>query len=112
MNRSLGRYREYVDSALWGWNNAWPKPSFRDWAIKAELDSINCPLLALQGIDEEYGTLEQVYGIKRKLAHCEVAELPGCGHSAHRDQADEVIRIVSDFMPGQQQAALRQQVSA
>ncbi len=109
----LAPYHEDVDSAFWGWNNDWLSPLFRDWTIAQELRAIACPLLALQGIDDEYGTLEQVCGIRREVGHCEVAVLGDCGHTAHRDQPGEVIRLTSDFMHRQrQQAVARQQVHA
>jgi predicted alpha/beta-hydrolase family hydrolase len=54
--------------------------------------------VAVQGIDDEYGTLEQVYGIARRVEQTEVVEMTDCGHSPHRDQAREMIRIATGFM--------------
>jgi pimeloyl-ACP methyl ester carboxylesterase len=45
----------------------------------------------VQGLDDEYGTLEQIHGIKRVLPHTQLLELPNCGHSPHRDQPDALI---------------------
>ena len=39
-------------------------PAFRNWYIEAEIQAIRCPLLAVQGLDDEYGTLEQIRGIR------------------------------------------------
>jgi hypothetical protein len=52
--------------------------SFREWSIKDEITTILCPLLALQGVDDEYGTLRQIQQIKRHLkqSECRVAGLP------------------------------------
>ena len=58
----------------------------------------NGPLLAVQGVDDEYGTLEQVLGIARRVAQTEVVELADCGHSPHRDQTQELIRIATGFV--------------
>ena len=63
------------------WNDIWLNPEFRSWNIEAELAAIRCRLLAIQGIQDEYGTLEQIHGIARRLPQAEVVELPGCGHS-------------------------------
>jgi hypothetical protein len=45
--------------------------SFREWSIKGEITTILCPLLALQGVDDEYGTLRQIQQIKRHLKQSE-----------------------------------------
>ncbi len=94
----LAKYHNDPDSAFWGWNNIWLHPEFLDWSIEDEIAEIRCPLLAVQGIDDEYGTLEQVHGIARRLAQTEVVELADCGHSPHRDQAQQLIRVVTGFM--------------
>ena len=98
LKQKLGRYHADADSAFWGWNDIWLLPAFRDWTIEAEIESIECPLLAVQGIDDEYGTLEQVDGIARRVAQCQVVKLADCGHSAHRDQPEKLIRRVAGFI--------------
>jgi len=105
----LERYHADPDSAFRGWNDIWLSPSFRDWSIVAELDSIRCPLLAVQGVDDEYGTLEQIRGIARRVAHAQLLELPCCGHSPQRDQPDELLREAACFLArnGVSPAALR-----
>lgn len=82
----LARYHDDVDSAFFGWNDVWLSPAFRHWSIVAELAAIRCPLLAIQGEEDEYGTLAQVYGIQQVLPATLVLALPQCGHSPHRDQ--------------------------
>ena len=94
----LARHHDNPDSAFWGWNDIWLSPSFRDWSIEGEIGAIDCPLLAIQGLDDEYGTLEQVRGIARRVPQTRLLELPGCGHSPHRDQPEAVIRAVGSFM--------------
>ena len=66
------------------------------YAIRSyyEIASIRCPLLAVQGLDDEYGTLEQIRGIARRVPHTELLELPDCGHSPHRDQPERLIAAV------------------
>ena len=91
LRQRLARYHDDPDSAFWGWNQIWLHPPFRQWTIEEQIKSITCPLLAVQGLDDEYGTLEQVRGIARRLPHTQLLELPGCGHSPHRDQPAAVI---------------------
>lgn len=102
--KKLGRYHQDPDSAFWGWNDIWLKPSFRDWTIENLLSTITCPVLAVQGIDDQYGTMAQIHGIKDALPNTQLLELPECGHSPHRDQADQLISAVTSFFTNQKQS--------
>ncbi|MCC7459214.1 MAG: alpha/beta hydrolase [Nitrospira sp.] len=101
----LTRHHDDADSAFWGWNNVWLDPRFEHWNIEAELAPIGCPLLAIQGVDDEYGTLEQIHAIARRLPRAELLELPRCGHSPHRDQPDAVIAAVQRFVATRRRGA-------
>lgn len=94
----LGRYHADVDSAFWGWNRIWLHPPFRDWNIEPELDGIRCPVLAMQGIDDEYGTLAQIRGIAQRVPGTKLVEIPDCGHSPHRDQPEQAIVAAVSFI--------------
>jgi pimeloyl-ACP methyl ester carboxylesterase len=98
LRQGLARYHDDPDSAFGGWCGAWLDPAFRSWSIESELASIRCPVLAVQGVDDEYGTLEQVRGIARRVPGTELLELPGCGHSPHRDRPDALIGAVARFV--------------
>jgi len=102
----LLRHHADVDSAFRGWCQIWLDPEFRDWNIEALLPAIRCPILVVQGHDDEYGTLEQVESIRRALPNTEVLVLHNCGHSAHLDQAAAVLEAARQFVdridPGQQ----------
>jgi len=94
----LAKYHDDPDSAFWGWNRIWLAPEFRDWSLENEIGAIRCPLLAVQGLDDEYGTLKQVLGIASRLPQTELLELPECGHSPHRDQPEKLIKAVTQFI--------------
>ncbi len=94
----LARHHDDPDSAFRGWNGAWLSPAFRRWSLAAELPRLTCPLLAVQGEDDEYGTLEQIRGIARAAPQTELLELPACGHSPHRDQPEALIAAVQRFV--------------
>ena len=98
LRQRLARHHDDPDSAFWGWNDVWLSPAFREWSIEGEVGTIDGPVLAIQGLDDEYGTLEQVRGIARRVPQTRLLELPGCGHSPHRDQPEAVIRAVGSFM--------------
>ena len=98
LRERLNRYHDDVDSAFFGWNDIWLSPTFRSWSIEADLQAIRCPLLALQGEDDEYGSMEQVYGIRRRLPDAVVVPLAHCGHSPHRDQPQLLTEAVAQFV--------------
>jgi pimeloyl-ACP methyl ester carboxylesterase len=94
----LARYHADVDSAFRGWNDIWLDPAFRAWNIEAEIGTLTCPLLVIQGEDDEYGTMAQVEAIARRLPHARVLTLPHCGHSPHRDQPERLIAEAGAFI--------------
>jgi pimeloyl-ACP methyl ester carboxylesterase len=94
----LARYHEDVDSAFFGWNDIWLDPRFRTWSIESMLPAIQCPILAVQGTCDEYGTLAQVEGIRARAPHAEVVVLDDCGHSPHRDRPEALTAAVIDFI--------------
>ena len=98
LRQRLARYHDDPDSAFWGWNCIWLHPPFRDWSIEAEIASITCPLLAVQGVDDEYGTMEQIHRIARRLPQTQLLELADCGHSPHRDQPEQLITASTAFI--------------
>jgi pimeloyl-ACP methyl ester carboxylesterase len=97
LREKLARHHADPDSAFWGWNDIWLHPGFRQWRIDAELANIACALLAVQGVNDGYGTLAQVHGIARKAPQCQVVELAACGHSPHRDQRKLLVEAVQQF---------------
>jgi len=94
----LARHHADVDSAFLGWNRIWLDPDFRDWNIEEYLPRITCPVLAIQGEDDEYGTMEQMRRIGAQVADVELLRLSDCRHSAHRDQPEAVLGAVSRFV--------------
>jgi pimeloyl-ACP methyl ester carboxylesterase len=94
----LSRWHDDVDSAFWGWCNAWLSPAFADWNLRAELCDIRCPVLAIQGEDDEYGTMAQISAIEASVADTERLALARCGHAPHRDQPQAVIDAVKRFL--------------
>jgi len=94
----LARHHDDPDSAFWGWNRIWLHPPFRHWSIEDEIATIACPLLAVQGTDDEYGTLEQIRGIARRVPQTRLFEMAACGHSPQRDQPDALRAAAADFI--------------
>jgi pimeloyl-ACP methyl ester carboxylesterase len=100
----LEPYHQNVDSAFYGWNDAWLDPAFLHWDITTTLESIRRPLLAIQGYDDEYASMQQIDKIKAAVAHAHLVKLPGCRHSPHRDAAEAVNEAIAAFFDAQRTA--------
>ncbi len=98
LRAKLARYHADVDSAFWGWNRIWLDPDFRAWNIEAYLPGISCPVLAIQGEDDEYGTMEQMRRIGAQVRDVELVELEDCRHSPHKDQPEAVLDVITRFV--------------
>lgn len=96
--QKLARYHRDVDKTFWGWNDIWLAPDFRAWNIEAYLPRITCPLLAIQGEDDEYGTTRQLDAIVAGTADADLLLLSDCRHSPHKDQPEAVLKAVSEFL--------------
>ena len=94
----LARHHADRDSAFRGWNDVWLAPEFRDWNVEREIEAIAAPVLAVQGEDDEYGTLEQIRAVARRVPQTELVVLADCGHSPHRDQPDALSATAGRFI--------------
>lgn len=101
LKNKISRHHLHVDPVFYGWNNLWLSPDFGDWNIEAQLPSIQCPVLLIQGANDEYATYAQLRGIQTQIVHAEVLEIPDCGHFPQRDAEALVINAAKVFISGQ-----------
>ena len=94
----LARYHADPDSAFRGWNDIWLDPLFRAWNIEDAVASIRCPVLAVQGFDDEYGTMAQIDRLAALVPQAVALKLSDCGHSPHRDQPERLTAAVKTFV--------------
>ena len=94
----LARYHADVDSVFWAWNRIWLHPDFRVWNVEEYLPRIACPVLAIQGEDDEYGTMEQMRRIGAQVPDVELLELEDCRHSPHKDQPQATLDAITRFV--------------
>ena len=96
--RRQGRRDGDHERVFLDWNDTWLSPAFRDWNIEEYLPQIRCPVLAIQGADDEYATMRQIEVIAEQVADTTLLKLPECGHSPHRDQPAAVLGAVDAFV--------------
>lgn len=98
LRERLRRYHADVDGAFWQWNDIWLSQDFRSFDIRSECRRITAPVLAIQGVDDPYGTLEQIHQIGPTRGVLRMEELQACGHSPHRDQPEQTTSLITGFL--------------
>lgn len=99
LRERLGKYHRDPVKTFHLWNDVWLDPEFRKWNIESFLPGIRCPVLAIQGEADEYGTMAQVEAVRRQVrGPCELVKLADCGHSPHRDQPERTLAAIADFV--------------
>ncbi len=87
-----------VDGAFHGWCDGWLQPGFEDWNIEDHVANVTCPVLAIRGRHDVYGSGHQLDRL-RELARCPLTSLsPDCGHDPHIELADEMLVVMGDFI--------------
>lgn len=82
-----------------GWNETWRRLAPRGWSMVDRLPAVVCPVLAVQGLDDEHGTPAQVETIVAKVSgRAEAFLIPGCGHSPHLQARDALVGRVAEFL--------------
>lgn len=95
----LARHHRDAAKTFWGWNQIWLHPEFRAWNIEEYLPRIACPVLVIQGVDDQYGTMAQVEAIQRQAAgKVQVVALKNCRHSPQRDQPEATLEAITQFV--------------
>ena len=99
LREKLARRHADPDAAFRGWNDIWLAPTFRRWNIEGCLPGVRCPLLLIQGRDDEYGSAAQLDAIERQVGGTVARlELADCRHSPHRDQPEATLAAIVDFV--------------
>ena len=108
LRQRLTRFHADVDCAFWQWNDVWLSDAFRSFDIRETCRTLTAPLLAMQGLDDVYGTLRQIEEIpvfegQKKLLpsynmNSMLHKIEHCGHSPHRDQSELATRLIVDFL--------------
>lgn len=102
MGKRMEKYHAEPVTMFERWAKVWLMPEFREWNIEDVLPGISAPALLIQGLDDQYGTMDQLDRIERVLKETARLELPNCGHSPHHEQQEAVIRNITAFLEERQ----------
>lgn len=97
----LARYHGgKTEQIFHAWSDTWLTPAFSRWNIEYLLASIACPLLALQGAGDQYGTPAQLDAIVHQAPRARRLLVPDCGHTPHQEQPQAVLAAMAEFLAG------------
>lgn len=99
LSTRMAKYHADVDGAFRGWADTWLHPDFKDWNVAEVIDYFRIPVLAIQGRDDQYGTLEQIEEIEsRAYSPVDLVVLDDCQHAPHAEQLDATLAAVGEFV--------------
>lgn len=96
--------KNHGSKAQWvldAWTKVWLSPEFAGWSLDQQLPKVRCPVLAIHGDLDEFGSCD----FPRRIAagvgsYSRVEILKGFGHVPHKEDPDKVLEIVADFLDG------------
>ena len=100
LKKKLARYHgDHTDSTFYGWSDTWRSEAFKTWNIEKYLPQITCPVLVIQGTEDEYGTLDQVHAIANQVSgKAQLLVVEDCKHVPHHQQREKVLAAMVNFI--------------
>ena len=90
-----------TDILFRAWTQTWIREDFRNWTIEGLLKGITCPVLVIQGLDDEFGSLRQVEGIISNVSgRTEKQLIADCAHTPHKEATEKTLSVAADFING------------
>lgn len=102
--KQVERLKKYHgEKARWvldAWIGTWLHPEFASWSLVSVLPQITCPLLAIHGSQDEYGSARhpELIGQLCSSKTSQVEIIPNAHHMPHRECPNIVINLVSNFI--------------
>jgi pimeloyl-ACP methyl ester carboxylesterase len=95
----LARYHADAETMFRGWNDIWLSPGFRAWNIEEFLPRVECPVLAIQGEQDAYGSMAQIDAVAAQVkSEVSLLKLEQCGHVPHREQPEKTLEAAARFI--------------
>lgn len=100
LRQRLARHHgDNLDAMFRGWADIWRSPAMRGWRMTDRLPAIRCPVLVMQGANDDHGTLAQVEAIASGVSGpTETWIVPGCAHSPHLEASAAVVGHCAAFL--------------
>jgi len=94
----LARHHDNAAQTFGAWTDIWLDPEFLHWNIEEYLSGIHCPTLVIQGAEDQYGTLDQVESITKRIPNASKLILEQCRHAPQRDRRPDTLLAISRFV--------------
>ncbi|MCK9254239.1 MAG: alpha/beta hydrolase [Bacteroidales bacterium] len=100
LKKSLEKYHgKNTVTMFHGWYDVWTNPEYKNWNIENYLKLIKCPVLAIQGDKDEYGSIKQLDSLKNNIkSFCQIELIKNCGHAPHFEAEEEITELTLSFI--------------
>jgi pimeloyl-ACP methyl ester carboxylesterase len=95
--RMARRHRD-PDAAFHNWNDVWLSDDFRAWDLRPDLPGITCPVLAVQGTGDPYGTVAHVEAVRDLATGPVRLVVLDCAHAPHLEAPEETTAALLEFL--------------
>ena len=95
----LQKYHENVELAFLTWCNIWLSKDFKSWNIENYVKKIEVPTLAIQGINDQYGTLRQIELLEKNIIkNFSKLIIDNCKHNPHSEYPNLILKKTDNFL--------------
>lgn len=96
----LAKYHgEKAGWVLDAWADTWLAPGFADWTLDEALRRVRCPVLAIHGELDEYGSARHPERIAALVqGPTTLHMLPGVAHFPHKERPEVVLELVAGWL--------------
>ena len=96
----MAKYHNDPKATFMGWAGPWLDAEFqRDWNVADCIDYWRIPVLAIQGRQDQYGTLAQLDEIEaHTYCPADIVVLEDCRHSPHVDQPEKALAAIGEYV--------------
>ncbi len=100
LGKKLEKYHgDKSEALIKAWADTWLSPPFGDWDLSPLLPDIMCPVLIIQGENDEYASPQHPLWIQEGLGgESVVHRVPHCGHAPHLEKPDDILEVMSSFI--------------
>jgi pimeloyl-ACP methyl ester carboxylesterase len=79
--------------------DTWLSPDYAHWSLKPELPHVQCPVLAIHGDQDDYGSIEFPKTISEFAGGLSKMHIiKNCGHIPHRESPDLVLDLIGSVL--------------
>ena len=103
--KSLKRYHGDKTEELFRlWHETWLSDFFAHWTIVPLLKNIKCPVLSFQGVNDPFGTVEQLNVLKKEIkAPVTITEIQNSAHTPRSENEPDSMKCIREFLISQKE---------